>query len=52
VKNGIPYDVAMSLDGMQSAAYSIIYSEFNLPQEQHFDFKRMKFREPAHAKKF
>jgi len=38
--------VAMSLDPREVVAYSIIFSEFNLPDDQYFDFNAMRFREP------
>jgi len=36
----------MSLEPLQVVGYSIIFSEFNLPEDQHFDFNMMAFREP------
>jgi len=51
IKNGIPFDVAWSYEEHEVMAHAIIFSEFNLPEDQHFDFKTMKFREPR-AKNF
>jgi len=46
IKNGVPYDVAYSLSSIELAAHSIVFSEFNLPEDQYFDFTLMRFREP------
>lgn len=42
----MPFDVAMSLSDIELYGYAIIFKEFELPEDQHFDFKAMKFREP------
>jgi len=46
VSKGVPYDVAFSLKKTELQAYCIIMSEIDLPEEQHFDFDRMCFKEP------
>jgi len=45
VSKGIPHKIASKLKLTELQAYCIILSELELPEEQHFDFERMKFRE-------
>jgi len=49
VKNGIPYDVAMCLSQHEAAGYSIIFCELKLPDNEHFDFDLMRYKEPPNA---
>jgi hypothetical protein len=42
VKNGVPFDVAMSLDPNVGTAFSIIFSEF---EGAEFDYGAWRFRE-------
>ena len=46
VSKGVPWEVARKLKIKELKAFCIILSEIELPEEQHFDFDRMKFREP------
>lgn len=43
IKNGIPYDVALSLDDEELFAYCIIFSEL---EGSKFNWKLMRFEEP------
>jgi hypothetical protein len=42
IKNGIPFDVAFSLDDVTRAAWSIVFSEM---EGAKFDWHAMKFKE-------
>jgi len=46
IQNGVPFDVAWSLDDFTVDAWCIIFSELH---GNEFDFNTMKFREPDHA---
>ncbi len=45
MKNGVPYDVANSLNNVELFSWGVIFSEFNLPEKQHFNFDTMRFNE-------
>lgn len=46
VSKGIPHKIVSNLRLSELQAYCIILSELELPEEQHFDFQTMRFREP------
>jgi len=37
------------MDEIEVMAYGIMFKQFDLPEEQHFDFDRMAFREPRNG---
>jgi hypothetical protein len=42
---GVPYETAMEMEPLMLMAHSIILRELELPEEKHFDFERMQYRE-------
>lgn len=44
VKNGVPYDVAFSLDPTELQAYTIIFGEF---EGKKFNWGSMQFEDPS-----
>lgn len=46
VKNGIPYDVAMSLSNEKALAFVVVFQEM---EGLRFNWQTMSFEEPKHA---
>jgi len=40
------------MDEVEVMSYGIIFKQFELPEEEHFDFDAMIFKEPSRGKRF
>ena len=44
--------MAWAMDETEVMAYGIIFKQFELPEDEHFDFETMRFREASRGKRF